>query len=196
MKNMLIATALAASTFLAMPAAHAADNSGFFINGNIGQSSFDKHGYNDDDTAYGINGGYRWALAPNFLLGVEGGYADLGSFDPELPVAGIGRAELKGWNAGVNAHWNLTDNWYLSGRGGYFRGDLTGGYVSAYDPTTTVYTVTRVDDSSNKWYAGAGFGYDFSNNASIGLNYDYYKATKSGLQINPKVISVSAEYRF
>ena len=45
MKNMLFATALAASAFLALPAAHAADNSGFFINGNIGQSSFDKRGY-------------------------------------------------------------------------------------------------------------------------------------------------------
>jgi OOP family OmpA-OmpF porin/outer membrane immunogenic protein len=196
MKNKLFATALAASAFLALPAAHAADTSGFFINGNIGQSSFDKHGYDDDDTAYGINGGYRWALAPNFLLGVEGGYADLGSFDPKNSVTGVGRAELKGWNAGVNAHWNLTDNWYLSGRGGYFRGDLKGGYVNAFDPTTSVYTVTRVDDNSNKWYAGAGFGYDFSNNASIGLNYDYYKATKSGLEVNPKVVSVSAEYRF
>ena len=102
----------------------------------------------------------------------------------------------KGWNAGVNAHWNLTDNWYLSGRGGYFRGDLKGGFVSSYDPTTMTYGVTRIDDNSNKWYAGAGFGYDFSNNASIGLNYDYYKATKSGLVVNPKVVSVSAEYRF
>jgi hypothetical protein len=54
-----------------------------------------------------------------------------------------GRAELKGWNAGVNAHWNLTDNWYLSGRGGYFRGDLKGGYVNAFDPTTKGYTVTH-----------------------------------------------------
>ena len=76
------------------------------------------------------------------------------------------------------------------------RGDLKGGYVNAFDPTTSVYTVTRVDDNSNKWYAGAGFGYDFSSNASIGLNYDYYKATKSGLEVNPKVVSVSAEYRF
>lgn len=195
MKNMLFATALA-SAVLALPAAHAADNSGFFVNGNIGQSNFDKRGYDDNDTAYGVNAGYRWALAPNFLLGVEGGYADLGSFDPKHSVTGIGKAELKGWNAGVNAHWNLTDNWYLSGRAGYFRGDLKGGYVTAYDPTTSVYTVSRIDDNSNKWYAGAGFGYDFSNNVSVGLNYDYYKASKGGLEVNPGVVSVSAEYRF
>ena len=68
--------------------------------------------------------------------------------------------------------------------------------MTAFDPTTSTYAVTRVDDNSNKWYAGAGFGYDFSSNASIGLNYDYYKASKSGLEVNPRVISVSAEYRF
>lgn len=57
-------------------------------------------------------------------------------------------------------------------------------------------TPVTVDDSSNKWYAGAGFGYDFSNNFSVGLNYDYYKAEKNGLKFDPDLVSVSAEYRF
>lgn len=195
MKNTILAIALA-SGLAALPIASHAANSGFFVNGNIGQSNFDKGHYDDDDTGYGVNLGYRWAVAPNFLLGVEGGYVDLGEASAKRGYSPlIGKAELSGWNLGVNGHWNLTDNWYLSGRGGYFRGDLKGGYVSAFvDPSN--YVVSRVDDNSNKWYAGAGFGYDFSNNASIGLNYDYYKATKSGLDINPKVVSVSAEYRF
>ncbi|MBX3701261.1 MAG: porin family protein [Dokdonella sp.] len=189
MKNMLFATALAAASFLALPAAHADNTSGFFINGNVGQSNFDKHGYDDTDTGYGANIGYRWALAPNFLLGVEGGYANIGSFDARTGNGALGKAELKGWNVGANAHFNLTDNWYLSGRAGWFRGDMRGGYFSG---TTPVY----VNDTSNKWYAGAGFGYDFSNNVSVGLNYDYYKANKGGLTLNPSLVSVSAEYRF
>ncbi len=196
MKNMLFAAALATTALLAVPAAHADNTSGFFLNGNVGQSTLDKHGYDDNDTGYGVNAGYRWALAPNFLLGVEGGYADLGSFAPKASVGGIGNAELSGWNVGANLHLNVTDNWYLSGRAGWFRGDLKGGYVNSLDPQTGAYGVTRIDDNSNKWYAGVGFGYDFSNNASIGLNYDYYKADKSGLSINPRLISVSAEYRF
>lgn len=196
MKNTLLAIALATG-FAALPlAGHAADTNGFFINGNIGQSSIDKGAYNDDDTGYGVNLGYRWALAPNFLLGVEGGYTDLGSVSPRRGYTDLGDGELKGWTLGLNGHWNLTDNWYISGRGGFFRGDVKGGYVSSTDPATGLYVYDRVNDHSNKWYAGAGFGYDFNSNASIGLNYDHYKADKSGLKLDSDLVSVSAEYRF
>lgn len=189
MKNMLIATALAAASFLALPIAHADNSSGFFINGNVGQSTLDRHGYDDNDTGFGVHAGYRWALAPNFLLGVEGGYADLGSFDATSANGALGRAELKGWNVGANAHLNVTDHWYLSGRAGWFRGDLRGGFFSGTTPV-------HVDDTSNQWYAGVGFGYDFSNNVSVGLNYDYYKADRTGLSLDPNLVSVSAELRF
>ena len=190
MKNTILAIALAGGLAALPIASPAANNSGFFINGNVGQSSFDKGKYSDDDTGYGVNAGYRWAVAPNFLLGVEGGYVDLGEVSPKRGYGPLGKAELSGWTLGVNGHWNLTDNWYLSGRGGYFRGDLKGGYlIGGLVPA-------RVDDNSNKWYAGAGFGYDFSNNVSVGLNYDYYKAEKSGLKLDSDLVSVSAEYRF
>ncbi len=198
MKNTLLAIAITAAGLTALPVTtHAAqDNAGFFINGNIGQSTVNKGVYDDNDTAYGVNAGYRWALAPNFALGVEGGYADLGKWSPKssasaaLPTGEfLNDAKLSGWNAGVNGHLNLTDNWYLSGRTGLFRADLKGDQLVAGLP---VYT----KGTSNSWYAGAGFGYDFSNNFSVGLNYDYYKADKTGLKFNPSLVSVSAEARF
>jgi len=193
MKNTILAIALAAAGFAALPAtSHAADTSGFFINGNIGQSNLSKGVYDDDDTGYSVNGGYRWAVAPNLLLGVEGGYTDLGEFSTKNSSRGLGlgNAEVKGWNAGVNAHYNVTDNWYLSGRAGFFRADVKGGYLAS-DATARF-----VDDNSNSWYAGAGFGYDFSNNFSVGLNYDYYKTDEHNLKLDPDLVSVSAEYRF
>lgn len=193
MKNTLLAIALATVGFAALPAAQAADNTGgFFINGNIGRSNLSNGAYDDNDTGYAANVGYRWAVAPNFLLGVEGGYTKLGSVSPEAAFRnlGLGDAKVKGWNLGANGHYNLTDNWYLSGRAGYFRADLRGGFVNGAG------VPVLVDSSSNKWYAGAGFGYDFNNNFSLGLNYDYYKADKNGLKINPDMVSVSAEYRF
>lgn len=196
MKTTILAIALTAGIAALPLAGHAADNSGFFINGNVGQSSIDKGAYDDNDTGYGANLGYRWALAPNFLLGVEGGYTDLGSVSPKRGYADLGKGELSGWTLGVNGHWNLTDNWYVSGRGGFFRGDVKGGYVTSLDPTSGLYVYDRVDDHSNKWYAGAGFGYDFNNNVSVGLNYDYYKAEKSGLKLDSDLVSVGAEYRF
>jgi OOP family OmpA-OmpF porin/outer membrane immunogenic protein len=193
MKNTLFAIALATAGLTAIPlTSHAADQSGFFINGNVGESNLSKNPYDDSDTGFGGNVGYRWAVAPNVLLGVEGGYTDLGSFSVKdrLRGSGIPDAKLKGWNLGANGHFNITDNWYVSGRAGFFRADVTGGFLDSTG------AVVRVDDNANKWYAGAGFGYDFSNNFGIGLNYDYYKADKNNLDLNADLISVSAEYRF
>ena len=51
-----------------------------------------------------------------------------------------------------------------------------------------------LDDTS--WYAGAGFGYNFSNNMSVGLNYDYFDAKKNKVDLSTDMVSVSAEYRF
>ncbi len=193
MKTTLLAIALAITGFAAIPlTSHAADTNGFFINGSVGDSNVDKHGYNDDDVGFTGNIGYRWAVAPSVLLGVEGGYADLGKFAPSSRFDGFGipDAKLSGWNLGVNGHFNMTENWYVSGRLGWFDGDLKGGYLDSAN------NVVVVDDTASDWYGGVGFGYDFNNNFSVGLNYDYYKASKQGLSINPNVFSVSAEYRF
>ena len=197
MKLTLIALGLVAAGLIAIPASsHAAngDNGGFFINGNVGQSNLDKGVYTDNDTGYGANIGYRWAINPSVALGVEGGYTKLGTFSPtaSFDVAGLQSAKIEGWNLGVNGHFNITPNWYVSGRAGLFRADLKGSALGPDLVSAPIY----VDDTSNKYYAGVGLGYDFSNNVSIGVNYDYYKANKDGLNFNPDLVSVSAEYRF
>jgi OOP family OmpA-OmpF porin/outer membrane immunogenic protein len=196
MKNTVFALALAAAGVATVPALAQAQegnagNSSFFVNGNVGQSNLSKGAYDDSDVGYDVNIGYRWALNPNVALGVEGGYANLGSFKVKsgLDGTGIPDAEVHGWTLGVNGHFNINPNWYVSARGGFFRGDIKGAYFAG---STPIY----VDDTSSKYYAGAGFGYDFSNNFSIGLNYDYYKADKGGLSVDPNLVSVSGEYRF
>src|SRR5579871_2284229 len=167
MKNTLFAIALATAGLTAIPlTSHAADQSGFFINGNVGESNLSKGVYDDSDTGFGANVGYRWAVSPSVLLGVEGGYTDLGSFSTKSRYDGLGLrdAEVKGWNLGVNGHLNVTDNWYVSGRTGFYRADIKGAYLDASG------NAVGVDDNANKWYAGAGFGYDFNTNFSVGLN--------------------------
>src|SRR6185437_12709581 len=104
MKNTLFAIALATAGLSAVPlTSHAADQSGFFINGNVGESSVNKGVYDDSDTGFGGNIGYRWAVAPNVLLGVEGGYTDLGNFSTKSRYDGLGipDAKLSGWTLGV-----------------------------------------------------------------------------------------------
>lgn len=198
MNKTLFAIAIAAAGLTALPVTSnaAQDKAGFFINGNVGKSNVNKGVYDDNDTGYGVNAGYRWSLAPSFAFGVEGGYTSLGTWSPKsiasaaLPLGVIyNDAKLSGWTAGINGHLNMTDNWYLSGRTGLFRGDIKGDQTIAGLP---VYT----KGTSNSWYAGAGVGYDFSDNFGLGLNYDYYKADKNGLKFNPSLVSVSAEVRF
>ncbi|HXD84253.1 MAG TPA: porin family protein [Rudaea sp.] len=196
MKMTLIALALSAASLAAVPAiSHAAngDNGGYFVNAGVGQSNLDKGAYNDNDTGYNVNIGYRWAINPNVALGVEGGYTDLGSFGPKNAYAGFPNAKFSGWTAGVNGHFNVTPQWYISGRAGLFRADVKGAFPTV---SNGVPAFDGVDDTSTKYYAGAGFGYDFSNNVSVGLNYDYYKVNKAGFSANPDLISVNAEYRF
>ena len=65
MKNTLVAIALATAGLTAIPlTSHAADQSGFFINGNIGESSTSEGLYDDSDVGFGANIGYRWAVTP------------------------------------------------------------------------------------------------------------------------------------
>ena len=187
MQKSLVVVSLATLGFLAVPvASQAADTSGFFINGNIGQASVNENPFDDDDTAFGANIGYRWAVAPAALIGIEAGYIDFGSFDATSSPSNI-KAELQGWNVGANGHFNVSESWYISGRGGWFRGDRK--FKGDFFPGD-------VNKNTDGWYAGVGFGYDFNPNASIGLNYDYYKADGNHIDLSPDVVSVSAEYRF
>jgi len=139
-------------------------------------------------------GDRHWSRVPGGQAWVEAG-ADAVYLAMSLRNVGAGMAVIHGWhadaalNVGVDGHFNINPNWYVSARGGLFRGDVKGAYFA---DATPVY----VDETSTKYYAGAGFGYDFSNNFSLGLNYDYYKVDKAGLSLDPSLVSVSAEYRF
>ena len=186
MRNTLVAATMIATGFLALPrCGHAAGTDGFFVNGNIGRSSVSAHGFDDDDTGYAVNFGYRWAVAPNALIGIETGYSDLGrfSYDTPEPVTTL-KTSLSGWNIGANGHFAVADHWYISGRLGLYRANV--------EVRSRYY---NDDYDSNKWYAGVGFGYDFGNAASVGLNYDYYKTSHSEAYA-PRLLSVSGEYRF
>lgn len=196
MKKTLLALAFATAGLLTVPAFAQdakSDNGGWFVNGNVGRTSIDKGPYNDSDTGYAINGGYRWAVSPSLALGVEAGYNDLGNIHAKnifnsRPVIDGTKSQLHGWTAGVNGHFNLTPNWYLSARGGIY--GWRGHGLSNDD------LPTRQSLNDTSWYAGAGVGYDFTNNVSVGLNYDYYDAKKHNVDLSTDMVSISAEYRF
>lgn len=197
MKKTLLALALASSGLLSVPAAFAqnapSDNGGWFINGNIGRTAINQGPYDNHDTGYALNGGYRWSLAPNFALGAEVGYNDLGNIHARnifnsSPVIAPGKSSLHGWTAGANAQLDLNPNWYLSGRAGVY--SWTGhGLSNDVNPINKSLSQTS-------WYTGAGVGYRLTQNLSVGLDYDYFHAKKSNVDLSTDMISASAEYRF
>ena len=184
MKKSLLALAFATAGLMAAPAVFAQSapngNGGWFVNGNVGRTSINKGPYDGHDTGYGINGGYRWAVSPSVALGAEIGYNDLGNIHAKNifngnRVVDRQKTQLHGWTAGVNGHFNISPNWYVSARTGIYGWK---GHGMSNDELPTRHSV---DDTS--WYAGAGFGYDFTNNFSLGLNYDYYNAKKHNVEI-------------
>lgn len=211
MKNTILPLALAAAGLFVVPAvSHAQALDGAFVNGNLGRAALDSGAIDDKETSYGVNIGYRWAVSPGALIGFEAGYVDLGSSSfpasitqlfpigtpPTEPTTyfGSGSRQLSGWTIGANGRFNLSPNWYIGGRAGFLRlsADTR---IRINRPDGSVFK-DRSDYHADGWYAGAGVGYDFSNHLSVGLNYDYYSASKYGYRNNPDVISVSGEYRF
>ncbi len=197
MKKTLLALALATTGLLAVPAVFAQStpthSDGWFINGNVGRTAINQGPYDGHDTGYALNGGYRWSLAPNFSLGAEVGYNDLGNIHAKnifnsQPVIAPGKSQLHGWTVGANGRFDLSPDWYVGGRAGLY--SWTGhGLSNDINPINKSL-------SSNSWYAGAGVGYNLTSNLSVGLNYDYFDASKRNVDLSTDMVSVSAEYRF
>jgi OOP family OmpA-OmpF porin len=185
-----VAALASASSAFAQTVQH---NDGWFVNGAVGRAELDHGRYDDHTTGYAANLGYRWAVAPALALGVEGGYNDLGNIHAKnafnnRDVVDNGKSQLHGWTAGVNGKYNFSPEWYVSARGGIY-GWKGHGTSNNENPVRE-----GLDDTS--WYAGAGVGYDFRNNVSLGINYDHFDAQKHNLDLSTDMVSVSAEYRF
>ncbi len=197
MKKTLAVLALGAAGAMAIPSAFAQsapnDSGYWFINGNVGRAHLDKNHYNGHDTGYAGNFGYRWLVSRNAALGVEAGYNDLGNIHlnnafNDKNVVSNGRSSLHGWTAGVDGHFNLNPNWYISARTGVYGWS---GHGVSNDSNPLAQSVSKTD-----WYGGAGVGYDFASNWSLGLKYDYYHASKDNVDLSTDMVSVGAEYRF
>lgn len=198
MRKTLTALSIAA-VFAAAPAfaqdgnVNSGNNSQFFINGNVGHSNVISGPNSGGDTGYVVNGGYRWGVTPNFALGAEVGYNDLGNVQIKnvfnnQPVIANDKSSLHGWTAGVNGRYNLDTNWYLSGRTGVYAWNGEG-------ETSDTFPLFEHNNDTG-YYAGAGFGYDINRNFGMGLAYDYYHADKNNLNLSTNLVSVNAEYRF
>lgn len=163
--------------------AFAADTQGGqgFIRAEVGRADLklDDAG-SDQDTAYGIGGGY-WFTAN---WGVEGAYNRL--YDKDFANGSI---EVQNLTVGVVAKKNFGadgNGFYLGGRVGsaYSRGKSEAhgrGYSYSSDSTST------------GLYYGVNLGYDFNRNVGLGLSYTH---TRAFSDVDVNAWGVSGEYRF
>jgi hypothetical protein len=221
-KLLLSVAAAAALTFASFGARAGHDaNEGAFIGVNAGSSSYDIHnsGFEDKkDTAFGGVVGYRWAVDRPFYFGVEGGYVNLGKLTDRYEGSqNLGTAnqpyidaykekyELKGHALliGANGKWVLPHRFTITARFGLAHSHSA--YDASYNETLNGVNVDSesIHQSSNDngIYAGVGFGYDFTPNFGVTVNYDNYslkaqKLTGDKRTVNVGVWGGAAEFRF
>ena len=189
MKHTALSLVLAAGALVAAsPVLAQDDTTGFFIDGRVGSASVDEDQFDDDTTALQINGGYRWGG-----WGIEAGYVNFDDYDDDFGDFEV-QAGLDGFTIGLNGRTNLADGpWYLSGRLGAFMWDADADIVADVNGTPAL---INAGTDGTDLYAGAGFGYDFNEQFSLGLAYDYFGAGEDDIELDTSVISVTGEVRF
>lgn len=184
-KNLIVAVGL---VLAGLSAPVFAQGNGF-IRGEVGRSdvdfSVDGGSASDDDTSWGVRGGY-W-FNPNFA--VEGFYTHayktsfndgFDSYTLRLHGAGVGVVGKKNFGG---AH----QGFFVGGRVGISRG------VATFDVDGDV---EEAEASSAKPYFGVNAGYDFSERFGLSLNYDRLQADGDGLEVDVDLLTLGAELRF
>jgi opacity protein-like surface antigen len=198
-----------------------ADGGTFFVNADAGQANYHidsqigselypfGDSLNDSAAAGAVRFGYRWHNVMDY--GIEAGYADLGQINSTVypQYGGKYQTDLKdrGWLLGGDLKYNFDSNWYVSARGGWFRAQIDDkGSATLYlkcppgvfCPFYVGFQQYNDSRTGNGEYLGAGAGYNFSTNFSLGLGYDYYRSDRmgNGSRVDVGLYSLSAEYRF
>lgn len=212
MQKILLATAVAASISFASFATYASDDMSGMTHGGAfahigagqarhlaGPSTFGAQ----RAFGYDLTGGYRWGVSEHVAVGVEGGYAHLGSFD-HLNFAAPGGRQVKNsvgssaWLAGANLMWTVVDRFSLTGRAGLadvrsrFSTEVIGSRRSA-----TLGTV-----STRSAYFGLGVAYGLTDQLDLTLQATRFakvpvKAARGkGSEASASTVNAGVEYRF
>jgi len=186
--------ALLLTGLFASPLALAQD-SGFFLQARGGSAGIDEDLYDDTTTAFEIGGGYRWGG-----FGLELGYVTFNDFEDDDSGVNIS-AELDGWTMGGNLRFPFADQWYFAARGGLFWWSADADTVLCTGTGGANCNRVGVSDDDMDFYAGVGVGYDFSDQFSVGVAYDYFGAELESddgddANLDTNVLWVTGELRF
>jgi len=214
MKNVLL-LAMASIAALSTSVVARADSQGAFVQANVGHANANTSG--SSSTAYGALGGYRWAVDAPFYLGVEGGYVNLNrahfTSDSAFPITDItgphtltSHSRIKSKDEavllGVNGKWELPGQYFVTAHTGVarYRNNIHVQATGTLDGVPTEGFNDRYSYYDTNYYAGVGFGYDFSPQVSLSFTYDHYAPRYAAFGIketvNLDMYAAAVEFRF
>lgn len=190
MKTTMLATALLLGGAMTATSVSAQDLEGMFLRGSIGSASSTADDFDDEVSSFQITGGYRWGA-----FGIEAGYVDFSGFEGEDRNFDLD-ADINGFTLGGNFRTSFADSWYFGLRAGAFFWEADADTVVPSSTSPTSFIVARRDASATDFYAGASVGYDFNEQFSLGVSYDYFGPEDNDVSLETNVLSLVGEVRF
>jgi OmpA-OmpF porin, OOP family len=176
-----------------------AQDTGFYVGGALGQTSFDVDcagttSCDDEDSSWKIFGGYQF----NKNLALEFGYADLGEATASVlvpPFTANGALEATVWELVAVGSLPIADRFSIFGKIGLYRADT--------DLNVTVPGLGSASesDSNTDLTFGVGARYDFTRNLGVRLEWQRYQDVGGEfagvtLESDVDVISVAVIWKF
>ena len=168
---------------------------GFYIGGHLGGAFADSNSLIGNDARFmgGVQGGFDYQFAPNWVMGVEAQYSWLNSNTTGIAFAGNGLITDRNNQIGS-----------VTGRVGYTWGPgllyAKGGYAWRDNPNIGVTVggapVTFTTDGNHRdgWTVGGGLEYMFAPNWSAKAEYQYYNFGSTTFTSGPAPI-VGSRFR-
>lgn len=157
------------------------DDTGFFLGASVNRLSADQKDVNDvdfddSDNAFGLKVGYMFTD----LLGIEGGYIDLGDYNASNDEGIDLNLDAEGFYLVGVLNFSFAENWDAYGKLGAF----------AFDSNSDF---TEFDESSTELFGGLGIEYDFGTWNIFG---EFSKVDTDTNDLSIDIISLGIKYEF
>jgi OmpA-OmpF porin, OOP family len=163
--------------------------------GNWGTSSYTGLGYVDENQFNDESFSSSFSLVYRFTdtLGVEAGYTSFGDFKNSFDVGTTrakAEASIDGFSLGLNVLVDVSDAWYMTGHVGMWSWNSDAKISVAGGPS-----VTGNGDGTD-FFAGAGFGYKFTERWGAGLGATYYSVDVNNNSSGVYILGFNTIYSF
>jgi outer membrane immunogenic protein len=140
----------------------------------------------------GVQAGYNWQPAPNFVFGFEGEYTWSDITGTSVTVSTVPRfagftstttSKLKDFALGTFRLGYAADNWLFYGKAGVAWGQFNGSGI-AINPNGTLFETTTFGGSDAGWVVGVGTEWGFAPGWSARIEYDHIFFDSRTVQIS------------